>query len=162
MVYKVVATIFELLIIPIFIGGLGVSETMLLSPPHSQNSFMLCQFTSVNTAQPYGPYGGPPGSSLHGFFRKEYWGILPFPNLPNPRIQSISLMSPELAGRFLTTSTIWEAQNSFTDCNILLTFLWLRSYHSLITYYSSQYVAFIHSLFKKWKQLFILYWSIAN
>ena len=53
-----------------------------------------------------------------GFSRKEYWGIVPFPpprDLPNPRIEPISLMSPELAGRFLTTNTIWEAQNSFID-----------------------------------------------
>ena len=53
-----------------------------------------------------------------GFSRKEFWGIVPFPppeDLPNPRIEPISLMSPELAGRFLTTNTIWEAQNSSID-----------------------------------------------
>ena len=35
----------------------------------------------------------PPGSSIHGFFRKEYWSGLPFPSLedlPNPGIESRS------------------------------------------------------------------------
>ena len=43
------------------------------------------------------------------FFRQEYWIGLPCPplgDLPNPGIQ---LVSPELAGRFFTTSTTWEA-----------------------------------------------------
>ena len=30
-------------------------------------------------------------------------------DLPDPRIEPVSLMSPELAGRFFTTSTTWEA-----------------------------------------------------
>ena len=42
-----------------------------------------------------------------GFFRQEYWSELPFPSpgdLSNSRIEPGSLMSPALAGRFLTTS----------------------------------------------------------
>ena len=37
---------------------------------------------------------------------------MPYPppgDLPNPGIEPVSLMSPALAGRFFTTSTIWEA-----------------------------------------------------
>ena len=37
-----------------------------------------------------------------GFFKHEYWGGLPFPfprDLPNPRIEPASLLSPALAGR---------------------------------------------------------------
>ena len=48
-----------------------------------------------------------------GFSKQEYWSGLPFPtpgNLPNPRIEPVSLISPELPGRFFTTSTIWETQ----------------------------------------------------
>ena len=48
-----------------------------------------------------------------GFFRQEYWsGLLcPPPGvLTNPGIKPKSLMSPALAGGFLTTSTTWEAQ----------------------------------------------------
>ena len=46
------------------------------------------------------------------FFRQEYWSRLPFPPpgyLPDPGIESASLVSPELAGRFFTTSATWEA-----------------------------------------------------
>ena len=47
-----------------------------------------------------------------GFSRQEYWSGLPFPapgDLPDPGIESASLMSPALAGGFFTTSTSWEA-----------------------------------------------------
>ena len=47
------------------------------------------------------------------FSRQEYWSGLPCPppgDLPDPGIEPMSLMSPALAGRFLTTSTTWEAQ----------------------------------------------------
>ena len=42
----------------------------------------------------------PPGSSVYGISRQEYWSGLPFPSpgdLPNPEIKP---MSPALAGRF--------------------------------------------------------------
>ena len=47
-----------------------------------------------------------------GFSRQEYCSGLPFPSpgdLPNPGIEPKSLMSPELVGRFFTTSATWEA-----------------------------------------------------
>ena len=40
------------------------------------------------------------------FSRQEYWSGLAFPipgDLPNPRIEPASLVSPALAGRFFTT-----------------------------------------------------------
>ena len=46
------------------------------------------------------------------FFRQEYWSGLTFPppgDLPDPGIESASLVSPALAGRFFTTSATWEA-----------------------------------------------------
>ena len=46
-----------------------------------------------------------------GFLRQEYWSELPCPppgDLPNPGVKPESLMSPALAGEFLTTSTTWE------------------------------------------------------
>ena len=49
-----------------------------------------------------------------GFSRQEYWSGLPCSppgHLPNPEIEPTSLTSPALTGRFLTTSTTWEAQN---------------------------------------------------
>jgi hypothetical protein len=47
--------------------------------------------------------------------RQEYWSGLLFPSredLPDPRVKLISLTSPALAGRFLTTSTTSEASTS--------------------------------------------------
>ena len=47
------------------------------------------------------------------FSRQEYWSGLPFPpsgKFPNTGIEPMSLESPALAGRFFTTSTIWEVE----------------------------------------------------
>ena len=44
-----------------------------------------------------------------GFSRRESWNGLPFPmpgDLPDPGIEPTSVLSPALAGRFFTTSTI--------------------------------------------------------
>ena len=46
-----------------------------------------------------------------GSFGQEYWSGLPFPppgDLPNSGIEPESLMTPALAGGFLTTSTTRE------------------------------------------------------
>ena len=54
----------------------------------------------------------PPESSAHGISRQEYWSFLPYPtpgDLPDAGIESMSLASPALAGRFFTTSATWEA-----------------------------------------------------
>ena len=45
------------------------------------------------------------------FSRQEYWSGLPFPSpgdLPDPGIEPVSLASPALAGRFLTTRATRE------------------------------------------------------
>ena len=50
-----------------------------------------------------------------GFSRQEYWSRLSCPSpgdLPNPRIEPTSLMSPALAGGFFTTSATWEAPDT--------------------------------------------------
>ena len=47
-----------------------------------------------------------------GFSRQRHWSELPCPpsgDLPDPEIEPSSLISPALAGGFLTTSAIWEA-----------------------------------------------------
>ena len=69
----------------------------------------LSHFSRVQLCDPMD--GGPPGSSLHGFSRQEYWSGLPCPppDLPNPGIKPTSLTSPALAGRFFTTNATWEA-----------------------------------------------------
>ena len=53
----------------------------------------------------------PPGSSVHGFSRQEYWSGSSCPppgDLPNLGIKPTCLMSPELADRVFTTSATWE------------------------------------------------------
>ena len=47
-----------------------------------------------------------------GFSSQEYWNGLwgpPPGDLPDPGIEPASLMSPELAGGFFTSSATWEA-----------------------------------------------------
>ena len=44
---------------------------------------------------------------MYIFLKKEYWSGFPFPplgDLPNPRIEPMSLASPALAGGFFTTA----------------------------------------------------------
>ena len=56
--------------------------------------------------------GSPPGSSVHGILeaRKLEWvAMQPSTGFPNPGIKPMSLMSPVLAGGFLTTGATWEA-----------------------------------------------------
>ena len=46
------------------------------------------------------------------FSKQEYWSGLPIPSpgdLSYPGIECMSLASPELAGKFFTTSATWEA-----------------------------------------------------
>ena len=53
-----------------------------------------------------------------GFSRQEYWSGLPCPlpgDLLDSGIESSSLKSSALAGRFFTTSTTWEAQKVRTQ-----------------------------------------------
>ena len=48
----------------------------------------------------------PPAFSVHGVFKQEYWSRLPFPtpgDLPGQGIEPTFLVSPALAGEFLTT-----------------------------------------------------------
>ena len=61
-----------------------------------------------------------------GFSRQEYWSGLPCPppgDLPNPGIEPASIISPALAGGFLTISTTWEAQD-LCRCDYLRIFRW--------------------------------------
>ena len=46
------------------------------------------------------------------FSRQEYWSwllYLPPGDLPDPRIEPVSVTSPALVGEFFTTSATWEA-----------------------------------------------------
>ena len=57
--------------------------------------------------------GSPLGSSVHGFPRQEYWSELPFSSpgdLPNQGIESMSLVSPALAGGFFTSEQLGKSK----------------------------------------------------
>jgi hypothetical protein len=56
-----------------------------------------------------------------GLSRQEYWNGLPYlspGDLPNPRLEPASLMSPALAGEFFTTCTTWEAHEYNSKCKV--------------------------------------------
>ena len=67
-----------------------------------------------------------------GFSRQEYWSELPCPppgDLPNPGSQHMTLTSTCTAGRFFTTRTTWEAQNSIVEIVHNLGSSWPSVFH---------------------------------
>ena len=66
----------------------------------------------------------PPGSSVHGISKQEYWSGLPFPppgDLPNPGIKPMSPASPALAGGFFTTEP--PGQSDRQEVDLLISFI---------------------------------------
>ena len=70
------------------------------------------------------------------FSRQEYWSGLPFPtpgNLPDPGIETTSLVSPALAGEFFITAPSGKPTSSYGPTNELLWedyvhFPWIESH----------------------------------
>ena len=84
------------------------------------------------------------GSSVLGFSRQEYWSGLPCPppgDLPGLGIEPVSLMSPELADGFFTTSATCEAHKAHTE------FIY-------ITYVCAPFLSCVH--------LFESLWTVAH
>ena len=76
---------------------------------------VLSHFSHVRLCDPMDC--SPPGSSVHGFSRQEYWSGMPCPppwDLSDPGIEPASLASSALADGFFITSTTWEALNPCT------------------------------------------------
>ena len=72
---------------------------------------LLCRFSHVQLCATLWTVAFQAPLSV-GFSRQEYWRGLPCPppgDLPNPGIETTSLMPPALAGGFFTTSATWEA-----------------------------------------------------
>ena len=60
----------------------------------------------------------PPGFSLHGIFQARLLERVPFPppgDRPDPGIEPMSPVSPELAGRFFTTELPGKPINPLSD-----------------------------------------------
>ena len=75
-------------------------------------------------------YSEAPGTVAHqaslsmGFSRQEYRSGLPSPppgDLPNPGMETASLISSALADRFFTTSATWEAHVYISYWSVSLT-----------------------------------------
>ena len=74
---------------------------------------MLSGLVMSDSLRPHGLYDQVPLSIE--FSRQEYWSGLPFPtprDLPDPQIESISLVSPSLAGSFFTTEPPGKPQRN--------------------------------------------------
>ena len=85
-----------------------VSCTLLIQNKHPRHA---CLVTSVmsDSLPPFGLVAHQAPLSM-GFSRQEYWRGFPCPpgDLPDPRIEPASLLSPALAGGFFTTSATWQ------------------------------------------------------
>ena len=85
------------------------------------------------------------------FSRQEYWSRLLFPNpdRPNPGIESESFVLPALAGRFFTTSAIWEAH---------IMVIYLEKRKSTFLYYPTKYSAYLYvSVYLETKMYHLFY-----
>ena len=91
-----------------------------------------------------------PGSPVTEFFRQEHWSGLPCPppgDVPHPRTEPTSLVSPTLACGFFTTSSTWEALIYRMSCDVM----WKSLSHVqlFVTHWTKQYMEF-----SRWE-----YWS---
>ena len=80
-----------------------------------------------------------------GFSRQGYWSELschPPGDLPNPRIEPVSLMSPAFSDRFFTTSATWEAPYMciIATCYIQLYTLYLICYYHYVSLFYISYI----------------------
>ena len=65
----------------------------------------------------------PPGSSIHGFSRQEYWSRLPLStlgDLPHPGITHMLLVPPALADGFSATETPGKSELTLREANSLV------------------------------------------
>ena len=92
--------------------GVRVGGLAFINIKYFHMSKSKCASHSVMSSSLWPHDCSPPGSSSMEFSRQEYWSGLPFLPLgypPDPGIESASLVSPALTGRFFTTNATWEA-----------------------------------------------------
>ena len=81
--------------------------------------FVHAQLLSVSDSlQPHGLVAPWTPLSME-FSRPEYWSEYPFPtprNIPDPRIETVSLASPALASGFFTFGATYKAHRSICTC----------------------------------------------
>ena len=84
-----------------------------------------------------------------GFSRQEYWNGLPFPppgNLPNPGIKPVSLMSPALAGGFLTKSAIRGRSGKYKAIKGIICLTWASLVVQLVKNLPAMWETWVRSL----------------
>ena len=111
----------------VFKGHINYSKYQCFVPLYGWIIFLMCVctckvgFSRVQVFANLWTVCSPPGSSVHGILQARTLeslamfssrGSSPPGDLPNPGIKPSSLMYPELAGRFFSTSTTWEASYS--------------------------------------------------
>ena len=88
-----------------------------------------------------------------GFSRQEYWSGLPFPSpgdLPNPEIETVSIASPTLEGRFFTTVPPGKPINIY----ILKLYIYIICKYIYIIYVKVKSLSRV--------QLFATPWTVAH
>ena len=88
---------------------MGGSRTEMLSVCAQIQILSVCSVGSNSFASPWTV--ACQAFLFMGFSRQVYWGVLPFSpagDLPDSEIEPMSHTCPALAGRFFTTSTMWE------------------------------------------------------
>ena len=89
-------------------------SAMLSTTNSVSHSLRVCLLSRFNRVQLFATLWTVALLSM-GFSRQEYWSGSPCPppgDLPDPGIELTFLKSLELAGRFFTTSTTWEAHHT--------------------------------------------------
>ena len=96
-----------------FEGGFDWNVNRLVGAKSLQSCLTLCDSMDCS----------PPGSSVHGILQTRIleWAAMPSSRcLPDPGMETASLMSPILAGGFFTTSTTWKAHCQWTTSQQLI------------------------------------------
>ena len=111
-----------------FLQAMRVSQSFLVLndfDTFENHAYMLSRFSRVQLCATLWTIAHQAPLSM-GFSRQKYCSGLPCPSpgdLPEPGVKPASLMSPELARGFFTTSTIWEAQiwvYQIDSCTVIL------------------------------------------
>ena len=80
----------------------------------------------------------PPGSSVHEIFQSRIWEwVVISGDLPNPGIKVVSLASPALAGRFVTTEPLVQFSSGLSRVRLFVT-PWTAAHQASLSITNSQ------------------------
>ena len=90
---------------------------------HILKCMRACSITKLCSALCNPMDCSPPGFSVMGFSRQEYWSGLPFPpsgDIPDPGIEPASLASPALLVDSLPLSHLGSPYVKVLTCNVMV------------------------------------------